>query len=132
MKLIRRQFLSGRRWSTPALSLLASAQTYPSLAVHLIVGYARRNPDIACLIGQWLSGSLVSHSSSRTGRLVAISAPKQRCTRRWTAILILLVSGERDQRDAHDKLSYNFIRDAAPVAGIIRVPNVMEMNPQCR
>jgi tripartite-type tricarboxylate transporter receptor subunit TctC len=135
MKLIRRQFLhlAAGAVALPVLSRLASAQTYPSRPVHLIVGYAPGGgTDIAArLIGQWLSERLgqpfvIDNRSGAGGNIgteIAVRAPPDGYT------LLLVSLANATNATLYDKLNYNFIRDIAPVAGIIRVPNVMEVNP---
>jgi tripartite-type tricarboxylate transporter receptor subunit TctC len=135
MKLPRRQFLrlAAGAVALPALSRLASAQTYPSRPVHLIVGYAPGGgTDIAArLIGQWLSERLgqpfvIENRSGAGGNIgteTAVHAPPDGYT------LLLVSLANATNATLYDKLNYNFIRDIAPVAGIIRVPNVMEVNP---
>jgi tripartite-type tricarboxylate transporter receptor subunit TctC len=135
MKLPRRQFLhlAAGAVALPALSRLASAQTYPSRPVRLIVGYAPGGgTDIAArLIGQWLSERLgqpfvIENRSGAGGNIgteTAVRAPPDGYT------LLLVSLANATNATLYDKLNYNFIRDIAPVAGIIRVPNVMEVNP---
>jgi tripartite-type tricarboxylate transporter receptor subunit TctC len=43
--------------------------------------------------------------------------------------LLLVSAAHAINATLYDKLNYNFLRDFAPVGGIIRVPNVMEVNP---
>jgi tripartite-type tricarboxylate transporter receptor subunit TctC len=135
MNLPRRQFLhlAASAVALPALSRLASAQAYPSRPVHIIVGNAPGGgTDItARLIGQWLSERLgqpfviENHpgAGGNIGTEVAVHAPPDGYT------LLLVSLAHATNATLYDKLNYNFIRDIAPVAGIIRVPNVMEVNP---
>ncbi len=135
MKLLRRQFLhlAAGAVALPALSRLASAQTYPSRPVRLIVGYAPGGgTDItARLMGQWLSERLGQPfiienrpgAGGNIGTEAAVHAPPDGYT------LLLVSLANATNATLYDKLNYNFIRDIAPVAGIIRVPNVMEVNP---
>ena len=76
------------------------------------------------------SGS-ASNSSSKTARApAAISAPRRSCGRRRTAIRSSWSSSSNAiNATLYDKLNFNFIRDIAPVAGIIRLPFVMVVNP---
>jgi tripartite-type tricarboxylate transporter receptor subunit TctC len=101
--------------------------------VHLIVGYAPGGgTDIAArLIGQWLSERLgqpfvIDNRSGAGGNIgteTAVRAPPDGYT------LLLVSLANATNATLYDKLNYNFIRDIAPAAGIIRVPNVMEVNP---
>jgi len=135
MKLPRRQFLqlAAGAVALPALPRLAGANTYPSRPVQIIVGNAPGGgTDInARLMGQWLSERLgqpfviVNHpgAGGNVGTETAVHAPPDGYT------LLLTSLANATNATLYDKLNYNFIRDIAPIAGIIRVPNVMEVNP---
>jgi tripartite-type tricarboxylate transporter receptor subunit TctC len=135
MKLPRRTFLhlAAGTAALPVVSRIARAQTYPSRPVHLIVGYAPGGgTDItARLMGQWLSERLgrpfvIENRSGAGGNIgteTAVRAPADGYT------LLLVSLANATNATLYDNLNYNFIRDIAPVAGIIRVPNVMEVNP---
>jgi tripartite-type tricarboxylate transporter receptor subunit TctC len=135
MKLPRRDFLhlAAGAAALPAVSRLARAQDYPARPVRLIVGFAPGGTtDItARLIGQWLSERLGQQFviENRTGAATNIAteavvrAPADGYT------LLLVTASNAINATLYDKLSYNFIRDIAPVAGIIRYPLVMQVNP---
>jgi|SRR5450631_455848 tripartite-type tricarboxylate transporter receptor subunit TctC len=135
MKLLRRQFLhlAAGAAALPVVSRIARAQTYPSRPVRLIVGYAPGGgTDItARLMGQWLSERLgqpfiIENRSGAGGNIgteTAVHAPPDGHT------LLLVSLSNATNATLYDKLNYNFIRDIVPIAGIIRVPNVMEVNP---
>jgi tripartite-type tricarboxylate transporter receptor subunit TctC len=135
MKLPRRQFLhlAAGAAALPAVSRLARAQDYPARPVRLIVGFAPGGTtDItARLIGQWLSERLGQQFviENRTGAATNIAteavvrAPADGYT------LLLVTASNAINATLYDKLSFNFIRDIAPVAGIIRYPLVMQVNP---
>jgi tripartite-type tricarboxylate transporter receptor subunit TctC len=134
MKFPRRKFLhlAAGAAALPAFSQVASAQAYPARPVRIIVG----NPpggsvDIhARIIGQWLSERLgqpfiIEHRPGAGGNIggeAAANAAPDGYT--------LLLSGINYAISAtlYDKLNYSFIRDLAPVAGITRAANVMEVN----
>ena len=135
MKLPRRNFLhlAAAAAALPAVSRIAWAQTYPSRPVHLIVPLAPAGAsDItARLIGQWLSERLGQQfvidnrpgGGGNVGTEVVVRAPADGYT-------LLLVGGlNATNATFYDKLNYNFIRDIAPVASIIRTPFVMAVNP---
>jgi tripartite-type tricarboxylate transporter receptor subunit TctC len=117
----------------PAVSRLAWSQTYPSRPVRLIVGFAASGTtDItARLIGQWVSERLGQQFliENRTGAATNIAteavvrAPADGCT------LLVVTASNAINATLYDKLNYNFLRDIAPVAGIIRYPLVMQVNP---
>jgi tripartite-type tricarboxylate transporter receptor subunit TctC len=99
----------------------------------LIVGYAPGGgTDIAArLIGQWLSERLgqpfVIENRSGAGGNIGTEAAVHAPPDGYTLLLVSLANATN--ATLYDKLNYDFIRDVAPVAGIIRVPNVMEVNP---
>jgi tripartite-type tricarboxylate transporter receptor subunit TctC len=132
--LLRRRFLhlAAGAAALPAMSRIARAQTYPTRPVRLIVGFpAGGVADIlARLIGQWLSQRLgqpfvVENRPGAGGTLAAETAARAPGDGNT-----LLMVGAPDAINAtlYDKVNFNFIRDIAPVAGITRSPNVMEVN----
>jgi tripartite-type tricarboxylate transporter receptor subunit TctC len=135
MKLPRRNFLhlAAGAAALPAVSRFASAQTYPSRPVRLIVPLAPAGATdiIARLIGQWLSERLGQQfvidnrpgGGGNIGTEAVVRAPADGYT------LLLVTASNAISATFYDKLNYNFIRDIAPVASIIRTPNVMVVNP---
>ena len=135
MKLPRRKFLhlAAGAAALPAVSRQAWAQTYPSRPVRIIVGQAAGSgSDIAArLLGQRLSERLgqpfiVENRVGAAGNLATdavVRAPADGYT------LLMINAGNAINATLYDKLNFNFIRDIAPVAGIFRVPQVMEVNP---
>jgi tripartite-type tricarboxylate transporter receptor subunit TctC len=135
MKLSRRNFLhlAAGAAALPAISRAARAQAYPSRPVRLIVPLAPAGAsDItARLIGQWLSERLGQQfvidnrpgGGGNIGTEAAVRAPADGYT-------LLLVGGlNAVNATFYDKLNYNFIRDIAPVASIIRTPFAMVVIP---
>ena len=135
MKLPRRQFLhlAASAAALPIVSRIARAQTYPSRPVRLIVGYAPGGgTDIAArLMGQWLSERLgqpfIIENRPGAGGNIATEAVVRAPADGDTLLLVSLANATN--ATLYDELNYNFIRDIAPVAGIIRVPNLMVVNP---
>jgi tripartite-type tricarboxylate transporter receptor subunit TctC len=135
MKLPRRQFLhlATGAAALPAASRIAWAQAYPSRPVRLIVPIAAAGATdiIARLIGQWLSERLGQQfvienrpgAGTTIGIEVVVRAPADGYT------LLLVSSDSAISATLYDKLSFNFIRDIAPVAGIVRLPFLMLVNP---
>jgi tripartite-type tricarboxylate transporter receptor subunit TctC len=135
MKFRRRRFLHLAACITvlPAVPHFARAQTYPTRPVRIIVGFPPgASPDItARLVGQWLSERLGqpfiidnrSGAGSNIGTKAVVGAAPDGYTLLWAT------TANAINATLYDSLSFNFIRDIAPVAGIIRVPNVMEVNP---
>jgi len=134
MKLPRRSFLllAAGAAALPALSRVAGAETYPTRPVRIIspFGTAGANDLVARLIGQWLSERLGQQfvienrpgAGGTIGTEAAVRAPADGYT--------LLMAGAYNAINAtlYDKLSFNFIRDIAPVAPIIRLANVLDVN----
>jgi len=135
MNVARRRFLHLAMGTAalPALSRIARAQTYPARAVHLIVGYAAGGPNdtTARLTGQWLSERfgqpfVIENRTGAGGNIgteVVVRAPPDGYT------LLLASSSNAVNTTLYDKLSFDFMRDTVPVAGLVRVPNIMVVNP---
>src|SRR5256886_4717819 len=135
MKLPRRNFLhlAAGAAALPALSRIARAQTYPTRPVRIIVGQAAGSgSDIAArLLGQRLSERLgqpfVVENRPGAGGNIATEAVVRALPDGYT--LLLVTAANAINATLYDKLSFVFLRDIAPVAGIFRVPQVMEVNP---
>jgi tripartite-type tricarboxylate transporter receptor subunit TctC len=135
MKLPRRNFLhlAAGAATLPAVSRVARAQAYPSRPVRLIVPVAPAGAsDItARLMGQWLSERLGQPfiienrpgAGSNIGTEAVVRAPAEGYT--------LLMAGSYNATNAtlYERLNFNFIRDIAPVAGIIRTALVVVVYP---
>jgi tripartite-type tricarboxylate transporter receptor subunit TctC len=134
MKLPRRSFLhlAAGAAALPALSRIARAQTYPTRPVRVIVPYPPGgNADItARVIGQWVSERLGQPfiienrpgAGSSLGTEMVVKAPPDGHT------LLLVTDANAINATFYDTLNYNFLRDITPVASIVRVPSVMEVN----
>jgi tripartite-type tricarboxylate transporter receptor subunit TctC len=135
MKLPRRKFLhhTAGAAALPAVSRFAWAQTYPTRPVRIIAPTGPGGaPDIiARLIGPWLSQRLGQQfvienrpgSGGNIGTEVVVRASPDGYT------LLMVGSWNAINATLYDKLSFNFLRDIAPVAGIISLPFVMVINP---
>src|SRR5207253_714744 len=117
----------------PAVSRIAWAQAYPSRPVRLIIGYPPGgSADLtARLMAQWLSERLgqqfVVESRPGAGTNLATEAVVHAPADGYT--LLLVAPANAINATLYDKLNHNFARDIAPVGGINRFPNVMEVNP---
>src|SRR5215510_5404089 len=117
----------------PAVSQSAWAQVYPSRPVRIISGApAGGGMDIvARLIGQWLSERLaqqfIIENRPGAGSNIATEAVVRAAADGYT--LLMAVSANAFNATLYAKLNFNFIRDIAPVAGIMVVPNVMMVHP---
>jgi tripartite-type tricarboxylate transporter receptor subunit TctC len=111
----------------------AQAVDYPTKPVRFIVGYAPGGATdiLARLMGQWLSERLgqqfVVDNRSGAASNLATEAVANAAPDGYT--LLLINPANAINATLYDRLSFNFLRDIAPVAGFIRVPNVMEVNP---
>jgi tripartite-type tricarboxylate transporter receptor subunit TctC len=150
MKLPRRTFLhlAASAAALPAVSRVTWAQAYPSRPVRIIVGFPPGGPGdiVTRLMGQWLSERLgqpfivenragaagnigteavvrAAGAAGNIGTEAVVRAPADGYT------LLLATVSNAVNATLYDKLNFNFIRDVAPVAGVVRVPNVMEVNP---
>src|SRR5262245_9321226 len=135
MKLPRRKFLH-LATGTAALSAvarIARAQPYPTQPVRVIVPFAPAGSGdiLARLIGQWLSERLgrpfvVENRPGASGNIgteAVVRAPADGYT------LLLVGAVNAITATLYDNLNFNFIRDIAPVASLIKVPLVMAVNP---
>jgi tripartite-type tricarboxylate transporter receptor subunit TctC len=135
MKLPRRRFLhlAAGAAALPALSRVASAEIYLSRPVHWIVSFAAGGPNdiVARIIGQYLSDHLgqqfVIENRAGAGGNVGMQSALSAAPDGYT---IAFVGPNYAINPAlYDKLPFDFIRDSAPVAGTIRLANVMEVHP---
>ena len=136
MNLPRRQFLRLTAASAAALSTglrFAWAQTYPTRPVRWIVGGPPGGPTDASarLIGQWLSGRLgqpfIIENRPGAGGNIATEAVVRASPDGYTLLLVSVANAI--SATLYEKLNFNFIRDIAPVASIIRAPFVMLVHP---
>ena len=130
----RRQFLhlAAGAAALPALPQIARAQSYPSRPINLVITFpAGAAPDIiGRLTGQWLSERLGQQfvienrpgASTIIGTEAVVRAPADGYT------LLLVSTSSAINATLFEKLSYNFLRDIVPVAGLIRAPSVLEVN----
>ncbi len=135
MKLQRRHFLrlAASAAALPAISRFAWGQSYPSRPVRIIVGFAAGGPNdiLARLIGQWLSQRLgqqfVVENRTGAGSNIATEAVVRAPPDGYT--LLLVGSPNAINATLYDNQNFNFIRDIAPVASLIRGALIMLVHP---
>jgi tripartite-type tricarboxylate transporter receptor subunit TctC len=117
----------------PVVSRVAGAQAYPSRPVRIVVPFpaAGLSDIVTRLVGQWLSERLGTPfiienrpgAGSNLGTEVVVNAPPDGYT------LLNLSSANATNATIYEKLNFNFIRDIAPVASLVRFPYVLEVSP---
>jgi tripartite-type tricarboxylate transporter receptor subunit TctC len=135
MKLPRRKFLqlAAGAAAVSTASRVAGAQAYPSRPVRIIVGYAPGGGQdiLARLIGQWLSERLgqpfVIENRPGGGANIATEAVVRAPPDGYT--LLTVGPAHAVNASLYDKLSFNFLRDIAPVASVTVNPSVLEVHP---
>src|SRR5262245_18241880 len=135
MKVPRRKLLHLTAGATalPALTRIARAQAYSARPVRIVIGLrAGGNQDASArLVTPWLSQRLgqqiiIDNHPSGSNNIAAeavIRSPPDGYT------LLLVGSYNAINATLYDKLGFDFVRETAPVAGIIRAPSVLEVNP---
>jgi tripartite-type tricarboxylate transporter receptor subunit TctC len=135
MKLPRRQFLllAAGAATPPAVTRIASAQDYPTRPVRWIVSFPAGggNDIVARIMGQYLSDYLGqqfiienrSGAGGNVGMQVALSSASDGYT------IAFVGPNNAISATLYEKLPFDFIRDSVPVAGIMRLTNVMEVHP---
>jgi tripartite-type tricarboxylate transporter receptor subunit TctC len=135
MNLHRRTLLTsaGAALAAAAFAQLACAEDYPARPVRIIAGFAAGGGvDVtARLIGQWLAErlgqSFVIENRPGAGGNIGTEAVVNAAPDGYTLLLATVPNAVN--ASLYEKLNFNFIRDTAPVASIIRVPMVILLNP---
>jgi tripartite-type tricarboxylate transporter receptor subunit TctC len=135
MNLPRRHFLhlAAGAAAFPAVSRIARAQSYPARPVRMIVGFTPGGPtDIAArLMAQWLTERFgqpfVVENRPGAGSNIGTEAVVNSAPDGYT--LLVVSTSATVSTTFYRNLNFNFLRDIAPVAGIVRVPLVMVVNP---
>jgi tripartite-type tricarboxylate transporter receptor subunit TctC len=135
MKLPRRKFLhlAAGAAALPAVLPVAWAQAYPTRPVRWIVAFAAGGPTdiVARIMGQYLSERLGQQfiidnrpgAGGIVGTQAAINSPADGYT------LLMAAHVHAINATLYQKLPYNFLNDITPIAGLVRMPNVMEVTP---
>jgi tripartite-type tricarboxylate transporter receptor subunit TctC len=117
----------------PAVSRINWAESYPSRPVRIMVGAAAGGGSdiLARLLGQWLSERLGQPFivENRPGADTNVATEAVVRTTPDGYVLLLASASNAVNATFYNKLSFDFIHDIAPVAGIMRVPSVMKVHP---
>ena len=135
MTFVRRRViqLAATTAALSAISRVASAQTYPSRPVRILVGFPVGSgvDTVARLIAPSLSERLgqpvVVENRPGAGSNIATEAVVRAAPDGYT--LLWVGPPVAINATLYDKLNFNFLRDIAPVAGVNREPNVLIVNP---
>ena len=135
MTLSRRRFqgLGLGAVALPILSRFAWAQAYPSRPLRVVVGFAPGSgiDILARLMGQWLTERLgqpfVIENRPGAGTNIATEAVVHATPDGYT--ILFVAPSAAINATLYEKLNFNFIRDMTPIAGIMRIPDVMVVNP---
>jgi len=135
MTLPRRKFLhlAASAAAFPTIARIARADTYPSHPVRLIAGFAAGSTTdiLARLMGQWLSQRLgqqfVIENRPGAGGNVGAEEVSKAAADGYT--LLMVPPAVAANATLYPHLNFVFLRDFAPVAGVVRVPNVAEVTP---
>jgi tripartite-type tricarboxylate transporter receptor subunit TctC len=135
MRMPRRSFLylTAAAVMLPLAPRTVSAQAYPARPVRLVVGFAAGSTTdtLARLIGQWLSERLGQQFivENRPGASASIATESVVKSPADGYTLLMVAPVHAINATLFAKLNYNFLRDMDAVAGVVRVPNVLEVHP---
>lgn len=135
MKFPRRRFLqlAAGAAALPALPRVVRAQAYPTRPVRIVVGFPAGgfNDIVARIMAQWLSERLGQPFVIENRPGAANNTGTESVVRSSPDGYTLLLAGLSNATNAslYDKLNFNFVRDIAPVSGILSVPLIMLVNP---
>jgi tripartite-type tricarboxylate transporter receptor subunit TctC len=135
MKLARRTLLrlAASAAILPATSRFSSGQAYPSRPVRIVVGFpAGGTTDIgARVIAQWLSDRLgqpfIVENKPGAGTHLATETVVRAPADGYT--LLMATPSNAINETLYERLNYSFLRDIAPIVGVIRSPFVLEAHP---
>ena len=135
MKLPRRSFLrlAAGAAALPAVPRIAVAQAYPTRPVRWIVAFAAGGPTdiVARIMGQYLSERLgqqfIIDNRPGAGGIVGTQAAINSSADGYT--LLMAAHVHAINATLYQKLPYSFLNDIAPIAGLVRMPNVLEVTP---
>ena len=121
-------FLAGAMLAPPAV-----AQDYPNRPIHFIVGFAAGGPNdiVARILGEWLSKHMgqqwVIENRAGSGGMLAAASVINSAPDGYTVMFV--APNNAIGESLYKKLPFNFIRDTVPVAGTLRLANLMVVPP---
>src|ERR1043165_6079047 len=111
----------------------ATAQDYPNRPIHFIVGFAAGGPNdiVARILGEWLSKHMgqpwVIENRAGAGGMLAAASVINSAPDGYTVMFV--APNNAIGESLYKKLPFNFIRDTVPVAGTLRLANLMVVPP---
>jgi tripartite-type tricarboxylate transporter receptor subunit TctC len=114
-------------------SMPAIAQNYPNRPIHFIVGFAAGGPNdiVARILGEWLSNHMgqqwVIENRAGSGGMLAANSVVNSAPDGYTVMFV--APNNAIGESLYKKLTFNFIRDTVPVAGTLRLANLMIVPP---
>jgi tripartite-type tricarboxylate transporter receptor subunit TctC len=135
MKFPRRRFLhlAAGAAALPAVAPVANAQIYPARPVRLVVGFPPGGGTdiVARIMGRWLSERLgqpvIIENKPGAGTNIAVQAVVNSPPDGYT--LLFVTTSSATNATFYETLPFNFLRDIAPVAGLVRLPFAMVVSP---
>ena len=132
----RRQFLALAAGvaTSPAISRAARAQAYPSRPIRMLVGFAPGGgTDVMArlmqpTLNQQLGQQIVIENRPGAGTNIATEAVVRSAPDGYT--LLMVTASNAINATLYQHMNFNFLRDMVPVAGVIRYPNVVEINKE--
>jgi tripartite-type tricarboxylate transporter receptor subunit TctC len=116
-----------------AVDLAAAGEKYPSRPVHFVVGFTAGGPNdiVARILSEWLSDHLgqqfVVENRAGSGGMIAansvINSPPDGYT------IMFVAPNNAIGASLYKNLPFVFLRDTVPVAGIMRLTNIMVVPP---
>jgi len=120
--------LAGAMFAPPAV-----AQDYPNRPIHFIVGFAAGGPNdiVARILGEWLSKHMgqqwVIENRAGSGGMLAAGSVINSAPDGYTVMFV--APNNAIGESLYKKLPFNFIRDTVPIAGTLRLANLMVVPP---
>jgi tripartite-type tricarboxylate transporter receptor subunit TctC len=135
MSMARRHFLrlGAAAAALPATLRMARSETYPSRPLRWVVGFPPGGAVdvVARLVGQVLAERLgqpvIVENKPGSANNLAVQAVVNSAADGYT--LLLVTTANAINASLHERLAFDFLRDIAPVAGLVRLPLVMEVSP---